>query len=75
MKKRYRYGHSTYFNKIKIISNISFNFNFIYCTQFVSAFRQDICETSTLNNWTENSVPSPSAQPVELTENQSNNQR
>lgn len=43
----------------------------------MSAFRQDICETSTLNNWTETSVSSPSSQPVESAsvENQSNNQR
>lgn len=53
-----------------------FNFIFIY-TKFISAFRQDICETSALNNWTENSVPSPSSQAVEsaTVENQSNNQR
>lgn len=70
MKRRYRYGRSTYLKKkhFEIL-------NFI--VKFISAFRQDICETSTLSNWTEISVPNTSAQPGELisVENQSNNQR
>lgn len=70
-----RYGRSTYFVKNHFKNCIQFNFHLL--PNYVSAFRQDICETSTLNNWTEHSVSSSSAQPVELTsvENQSNNQR
>lgn len=48
------------------------------CLCILTAFRQDICQTATLNTWTDNGVPSSSVAPIQskTIENQSNsNQR